>query len=109
MCMQCVVDALVVIEDILPGYALMISTKDDPRWPKGSFGLVYCNDPDFVWAGEPPRDPFYGMSDVQIEAVPEDDELWDQFRKFAKFITEVRDQFDEDPIVGYRFVKDSIC
>ncbi len=55
MCMQCVVDAVALVEDVVPGYHLLVSSGGsetwpggDEAWPKGHLGLVKCNDPMFV-------------------------------------------------------------
>lgn len=57
MCLQCVTEAEIFANDpddceVLPGYALVRATKNAPEWAKGEWGLVRCNDPDLIWAGE---------------------------------------------------------
>lgn len=71
MCLQCVTEAK-FHGDPLPGWALYRATKDSPTWHIGDWGLLRCNDPDFVWAGEFVADPYAGMSDDEIEAASED-------------------------------------
>lgn len=62
MCLQCMTKAEIFANgpenyEVLPGYILLRATKDayekdDPEWAKGEWGLVRCNDPDLIWAGE---------------------------------------------------------
>lgn len=61
MCLQCVVEAEEVVRDIVSGYSLYVATNDtEPDdWPKGWYGLVQINDPDFVF----PCD-FYGSDGI---------------------------------------------
>ena len=56
MCLQCVVDAKAIIRFILSktvscptGWHLYVATKDDEEWPKGYYGLLRMNNPDFVF------------------------------------------------------------
>lgn len=56
MCLSCVVHAKIIEitpenKYVLPnGYLLEISTVDgEEQWPKGWYGLVRCNGPDFVF------------------------------------------------------------
>lgn len=58
MCLQCVVESEIIIEGILPGYFLSQSTKDgDEEWPKGRYGIVKINDPEFVFPADPVKEP----------------------------------------------------
>lgn len=56
MCLQCIAEAELIIEKVLKGdkysYSLMRSTKDNEEWPKGWYGLVICNDPQFIFDAE---------------------------------------------------------
>lgn len=57
MCMQCCTDAVVYAtkddREVLPGWYLTQAQKDYfDDWKTGEWGLVQCNDPDFIWAGK---------------------------------------------------------
>jgi len=83
--MQCTVDAQPVLWDIVPGYHLFVSTQtvpEEPDWPKGWYGLLRQNDPEFI---------FY--VDVKDFKFPGTD------------LTEVCDSFDTTPMRGYDFVR----
>ncbi len=80
MCLQCEVDAQCVLREIIPGYQLYISIKDHEEWPKGQYGLVRCNDPDFVFAIPKDRD---------------DEGEWYDFILY---------EFLMEPLTGYNFV-----
>lgn len=67
MCLQCTVNAE-RLGTVLPGWALYRSHGDDPRWPRGHWGLVRSNDPDFVWETTPTPDPLHDVPDDQWEA-----------------------------------------
>lgn len=45
MCTQCLTEAVVVVDDVLPGMTLMRAVVDHAEWPAGWFGLVKRNDP----------------------------------------------------------------
>jgi hypothetical protein len=71
MCMQCVVDAEVLVRDVVPGYQLMRSRggsetwpQGDEAWPKDFLGLVQCNDPMFVIPPipDPNTDEFFSFA-----------------------------------------------
>lgn len=62
MCLQCEAKAKIIKRDILPGYSLMISRSNHPDWPVGHYGLVRCNDPDFVFKEKPVADPGKGVN-----------------------------------------------
>lgn len=51
MCMQCSTNAVEVARDVIPGYTLYQATKGHRNWPVGWYGLVLCNDPEFVFSG----------------------------------------------------------
>lgn len=75
MCLQCVAKARMIKANILPGYFLVKATRDafqgkDCEWPKGWYGWVRCNDPDFIWEGKPIPCPYNGMTDKEINNAP---------------------------------------
>jgi hypothetical protein len=94
-----------VVKNVLPGYYLKIAVKDHQDWPKGWYGLVQCNDPDFVWKGKPKLDPTFHMSDKEQEALPDDSPIWNDVNKFFKFIESIEPNFECDPIMGYQLVE----
>lgn len=59
MCLQCIVDSKVVIESLFPNtpngkYSYQLQVNDsieNEEWPKGWYGVVLCNDPEFVFPG----------------------------------------------------------
>jgi len=77
MCTQCCVDAEYFLLDkdgnmaedpeILPGWMLFRAAKDSTGsdMKKGQWGLVRCNDPDYVWDEDPIIDPTFGMTESQ--------------------------------------------
>jgi hypothetical protein len=86
MCLQCFTDAEIVIQDFMPGFALMVAKKDadigPEEWPKGWYGLVECNGPTCI-----------------LPPVPEPDT-----DEFDKAWYTVRDEFYFPPEVGFRIV-----
>ena len=104
MCLQCMTEAETVLEFPILGYWLMRATVDHPEWPEGHFGLVKCNDPDFVWEGEIHYDPLDEMTDDEIEALPKDGPEWEKYWAFAKHIERIEPAFNCRPELGYQFV-----
>lgn len=101
MCLQCVTEAEVLVKNILPGYSLMIAKVGHKEWPKGSYGLVRCDDPDYVWKGRPIIDSFEGMSDKEINALSDDSLEVRQNNKFFKLVEKLEPQFKNSPELGY--------
>ena len=54
-------------ERVLPDYSLVRANRNGNLMRRGDWGLVRCNDPDYVWSVIPVRDPEDGMSDKEIE------------------------------------------
>ena len=69
MCLQCVTDAVIIKNGIIPGYTLMKAAKSCDEWKEGQYGLVNSNDPDFIW-DNPGPDPTADMNDEQIDNLP---------------------------------------
>jgi len=105
MCLQCMAKAKIVVEEVLPGYQLMIATEGHEDWPKDHYGLVQCNDPDFVWGGAPMLDPLFYLTDEQQEAFSDDDPIWDKTDELFKLVEKMEPSFVCDPIVGYQLVQ----
>lgn len=106
MCEQCLVQAQIVVEDIIPGYTLMISTQDAPHWPKDYWGLVRQNNPDFTWPGPGlPADPLTGKSEDEINVYTGAASEWVEYQKFIDYCDEIECEFNTDPMTGYHFVQ----
>lgn len=65
---------------------------------KGDWGLVQSNDPSFIWAQTPVKDPTFGKTDAELN----EDKAWEGYDDF----TEVASKFDEelvsDPYDGWK-------
>ena len=76
MCEQCSAATVNYVgkdgNQVLPGYFLVRATKDGREMKNGDWGLVVCNDPDFIWSITPVCDPDDGLTDEQIDALPDD-------------------------------------
>jgi len=101
MCLQCLTDAVILKEEILPGYHLMKAMKDAEGWKKDQFGLIRQNDPDFVW-DNPGPEPCAGMPDEEINNCPE--EKWDRQTEWQKKVEQIEKNFISDPMTCYEFV-----
>jgi len=109
MCLQCIVEAE-NLGLVLPGWYLMRSRKDDPRWPVGHWGLVQSNDPTFVWETTPTPDPLHFVPDDQWEAWLEQNPKGTP--AYERTMGEHPDDFDKalvcDPALGWELVNASI-
>lgn len=109
MCLQCLTKAVTYgnlekgKHDVMPGYALMRATKSDydvdPTWKEGQYGLVQMNDPDVIWTCTPVKDPGFGLSDEEIDALPES-----SFKTFEDNCEEMDIAFSLSPLDGYTMV-----
>lgn len=79
MCLQCLTNAKTLSRDVVPGFALMQSTKDAARWPLGWFGLVKCNDPLLVFKGPLLQDPCAGYTEDQLDVMLSYPEGYDEY------------------------------
>lgn len=61
-------------QEVLPGYYLVRATRDANILKKDDWGLVCCNDPDFVWSVTPKPDKFWGMSDEVLDLLPDSEQ-----------------------------------
>lgn len=104
MCEQCLTEAEVIFEDILPGYCLMLAKKEGQHWHTGEYALVRMDNTDFSWPGKPLVNPLAGMSDQEINALPENGVL-QEFENYVNLIDQVEPHFRIDPVLGYQFVK----
>ncbi|KVP75431.1 hypothetical protein WJ96_06895 [Burkholderia ubonensis] len=64
-------NAIIIKKNVLPGFDLMQSQQDAHGWPKGAYGLVEINDPTVIFPGPLLKDPTAGMSDDELNALPE--------------------------------------
>lgn len=102
MCLQCTAQSVKIVQDVIPGFSLCLATVDTPEWKAGQYGLVECNDPTVIFDGPLARDNTAGMTDDEINALPEDQQsLLDAFLTAGERFEE---QLEMDPNTGYRLV-----
>ena len=89
MCLQCLTKSKVIVKEILPGYCLQKATVGHAEWPKGYYGLVRINDPDFIWKGEPLEDPLYNMPDSEVDALPNKSLLLKKNREYFDRVEQI--------------------
>lgn len=102
MCEQCVTDCL-HYGQVLPGWYLIRAQKDGNLMKIHQWGLLRCNDPDFVWTVDPIVDITYGMSDDQVDALPDDQ--WNLYRKFSNSAEKFEQSLKGDIRSGYSLYK----
>jgi hypothetical protein len=93
-----------LVENVLPGYYLMRAVKGCEEWPKGYYGLVRCNDPDFVWKEKPITDPTFHIPDKKLEKFLKNDVVWKKSNKFHDVISKIRDDFVSEPRIGHELI-----
>jgi len=103
MCLQCSAKAKTIIKDIIPGYDLMKSTKDCDEWPKGYYGLICNNDPDFIWKDKPILDPTFDIT--ELEKFEDDNIIWKKCDEFFEVVESIEPHFECDPLSGYNLIK----
>lgn len=86
MCLQCVAEAELVLQEVIPGYQFYVSQKENEEWPKGYYGVIVRNDPDFIF----PCD--FSKSEEKHSELP-------------KGAFEAENWFYMDPYRGHRFVE----
>lgn len=91
MCLQCCAEA-VFVGDLMPGWALMRSTKDHEDWPIGQFGLIQINNPAFVFPGPLVRNPPDGAPPPEVA-------------RFYDAIHALEDVLVTDPVTGWELVE----
>jgi hypothetical protein len=88
MCEQCNAETVMYVKPntnyVLPGYFLVRATKDGRIMKKDDWGLVQCNDPDFIWSITPVCDPDDGLSDEQVDELPDDKNRYTSYWSAAK-------------------------
>ena len=102
MCLQCTAQSVKIVEDVIPGYSLCLATVDTDEWKAGQYGLVESNDPTVIFDGPLERDTTAGMTDDEINALPdEQNSMLDAFLTAGERFEE---QLEMDPNSGYRLV-----
>lgn len=105
MYIQRLAEAASLKSNVLPGFTLMVSTKDTPLWPKGWYGLVESGDPVVVFEGPLLRDPTIGLTEDDLDPMPCMPDGYEEYSAGAKrlgFTLRV------PPGAGYRLVQASI-
>lgn len=102
MCMQCLAKSELIKQDVLPGYSLNRSTVAHPDWPLGWYGIIWQNDPEFVFKGPVMLDPCHGLTEDDLDAMPEYPEGYDEYQASAVALSKV--QF-ATPTAAYEFVQ----
>jgi hypothetical protein len=105
MCLQCTAEARILLEHAIPGYALMVATKDTEEWHTGQYGLVHINDPDFIWTGDPLIDPTEEVSDEEWDALSNDDPRRFAFDRLVDLVESMKPCFKTDPMTGFSFIQ----
>jgi hypothetical protein len=103
MCEQCMAETKCYGE-VMPHWWLVQATKEGWMMKPGDFGLVYINDPDFVWSPDfmPMIDPTFDLTDEQQDVMTEEqNKEWDVF---YDRVTEIEKHFDCEPTTGYNLV-----
>ncbi|WP_126223284.1 hypothetical protein [Burkholderia ambifaria] len=102
MCEQCTAKAEMVVDNVVPGFHLMVATAGSHHWRKGWFGLVEQNDPSFVFEGPLLQDPTWGWSDDAINAMST--AIQAALEHFHNRVEEFESALEADPMTGYRLV-----
>jgi hypothetical protein len=100
MCDQCLTNSL-YFGEVLPGYQLIRARRKSDMMNVGDWGLVICNDPDYVWSSVPVMDPTSGMTDDQMKQYFAEDSSRSVFFTPDEFI----DALYGSPNQGYSLVK----
>ncbi|WP_157644021.1 hypothetical protein [Burkholderia ubonensis] len=95
-------NAIIIKKNVLPGFDLMQSQQDAQGWPKGAYGLVEINDPTVVFPGPLLKDPTAGMSDDELNALPEMPAGSDEFDQAAEALGE---KLILEAVTGHRLVQ----
>lgn len=82
MCEQCTAQVLLWRKPIVPGFGLVKAQIDGHFMRAGWYGLLECNDPSMLFGVEPEKDPYWGMTDNEIDKAPK--ELHDQFMDWSE-------------------------
>lgn len=66
MCEQCSAKVRMFSPCIVPNVRLVQATKDGQEMKSGDYGLVFCNDPSFIFSIQPEIEPEDNDSDPQM-------------------------------------------
>lgn len=102
MCEQCLTKAEVLKSDILPGFHLMVARGGSEAWPKGFYALVECNDPLFVFEGPIMESPVKGLTEDDLDVMPEYPEGYEEYIEGAQRLDRA---MRLHPEVGHRLMK----
>ncbi len=102
MCLQCLTEATVVKEAVLPGFTLMQAQADNPLWPKGWYALVESNDPTIVFEGPLLLDPTAGLTEDDLDWQPA---LPDGYEEYDAGAQKMEPMLKCDPVTGFRLVQ----
>lgn len=92
MCEQCEAQALMWNGEVVPGYRLIQAQKDGMYMKAGWYGLVECNDPDFIFSANPTKEPCADLSDeaweqISAEMQQAEDDWIDKVHEFEHQLT----------------------
>lgn len=104
MCDQCV-GACITFGEIVPGWFLIQARRDAFSIKKDQYGLVECNDPDFVWNVKPLEDPLKNLTDDQIDELDEKDPIWKEWKKFVQVEQSIGKILKSNIETGYSLYK----
>jgi len=115
MCEQCVTDAQFFLlkedgsidsyKNLLPGWALFQAAKDGCDMEKGEWGLVQCNNPDFIWSVDPIPNPYYELSAAEEKKASENPANKKQYKLFTDRVNEFAESLNTPyPVVAWRLV-----
>ncbi|MBU9199964.1 hypothetical protein KTD31_00925 [Burkholderia multivorans] len=102
MCEQCIAEAVMVVENVIPGFHLMQAARGSRHWKKGWYGLVESNDPTLVFEGPLLPDPTHGWSDDAINAMSP--EVQARLGRYDASVELLEDALVVDARTGYRIV-----
>jgi hypothetical protein len=103
MCEQCLAETK-TFGEVIPHWWLVQATKEGWQMKPGDYGLVYMNDPDFIWPKElvPITDPTFGLSDEEEEAM--DAGANGKWNEFIERVDKIDGNFWCEPATGYSLV-----
>lgn len=67
MCEQCIAKTRSFRPRIVPGVRLVQATEDGSEMKTGDYGLVFINNPSFIFKITPEADPTNGQSDEEMD------------------------------------------
>lgn len=103
MCEQCSA-ATKTYGEVVPHWWLIQATKDGNMMKTNDFGLVWINDPDYVWPGDlvPSKDPAYEFTDEQFDNMTTEE--GDKWEDWLENVEKLEKHFKSDPGTGFDLV-----